>query len=105
MSDTESGSVRRLLRVEHHALGPRVYVIGARIHECHLGCGVLLLLLDIDLGGGLSGGLAAVVLGSLGSLLIAKYWRDRLCAQADTGACRLGFDRPLSDLRPARRGD
>src|SRR6478735_7897699 len=105
MSDTESGSVRRLLRVEHHALGPRVYVLGARIHEWHLGCGVLLLLLGLDLGGVLTGGLAAYAIGFLGGWLIAKDWRDLTGAQRDTGAWRLGFHRPPSELRPARRGD
>ena len=105
MSDTESGSVRRLLRVEHHALGPRVYVLGARIHEWHLGCGVLLLLLGLDLAGILTGGLAAYAIGFLGSWLIAKDWRDLTGAQRDTGAWRLGFHRPPSELRPARRGD
>src|SRR6478736_2752746 len=105
MSDSESGPVRRLLRVEHHALGPRVYVLGARIHEWHLGCGVLLLLLGLDLGGVLTGGLAAYAIGFLGSWLIAKDWRDLTGAQRDTGAWRLGFHRPPSELRPARRGD
>jgi hypothetical protein len=30
-----------MLRIERHALGPRVYVLGLRVHECALGLGVL----------------------------------------------------------------
>ncbi len=95
----------RLVRVELHALGPRVYVLGLRIHEWHLGLGVLLLLLALDLSGWLTGGLAAYAIGLVGSWLIAKDWRDLTGAQRDTGAWRLGFHRPPSELRPARRGD
>lgn len=96
---------RRPLRVEHHAFGPRVYVLGVRVHEWHLGCGVLLALLGIDLAGILTGGLPAYAIGFLGSWLIAKDWRDLTGAQRDTGAWRLGFHRPRSELRTVRPGD
>jgi lysyl-tRNA synthetase class 2 len=45
------------------------------------------------------------MVGFLGTWLIAKDWRDLTGAQRDTGAWRLGFHRPPSDLRPTRRGD
>ncbi len=96
---------RRLVRVEHHALGPRVYALGIRVHEWHLGCGVLLALGALDLQGVLTGGLLAYGMGLLGCWLIAKDWRDLTGAQRDTGAWRLGFHRPPSELRPARRGE
>ena len=105
MSERESVSGRRVLRVEHHALGPRVYVVGVRVHEWHLGLGVLLVLLGLDAVGVLTGGLLAYALGFLGAWLIAKDWRDLTGAQRDTGAWRLGFHRPPSELRPTRRGD
>src|SRR4051794_41985003 len=35
----------RMLRLDRHPLGPRVYVLGTRVHEWHLGAAVLLALL------------------------------------------------------------
>ena len=31
-----------MLRIDRHRLGPRVYVLGTRIHEWHLGAALLL---------------------------------------------------------------
>jgi lysyl-tRNA synthetase class 2 len=105
VSERKPVRARRLLRVESHSLGPRVYVLGIRVHEWHLGAAVLLTLLGLDLTGILTGGLQAYAIGLLGSWLIAKDWRDLTGARRDTGSWRLGFHRPVSELRPARRGD
>jgi lysyl-tRNA synthetase, class II len=96
---------RRVLRVEHHALGPRVHVLGVRVHEWHLGAAVLAVALVLDLSDILTGGLTAYAIGLAGCWLVAKDWRDLTGAQRDTGAWRLGFHRPPSELRPARRGE
>src|SRR5690242_7572114 len=105
MAKSEREPRRPMIRVEHHALGPRVYVLGVRVQEWHLGCGLLVLLLGLNVAGILTGGLPAYVLGFLGSWLIAKDWRDVTGLRRDTGAWRLGFHRPPSELRPTRRGD
>ena len=36
--------MRAMLRIDRHRLGPRVYVLGARVHEWHLGAALLLAL-------------------------------------------------------------
>src|SRR5262249_45587103 len=65
-----------LIRVDQHPLGPRVYILGQRVHEVALGIavlvgvavGLLLHLLQPTLG---VAGVAAV-----GGWLVAKDWRD-----------------------------
>jgi hypothetical protein len=77
--------VRRMLRLERHRLGPRVYVLGRRIHEFALGLAVLGVLL--------AGGLAetweltrvTVLATALGTWLVAKDWRDLFPSKRDTG--------------------
>ena len=93
-----------MLRIERHRLGPRVYVLGARIHEWHLGSALLLGLIAaalahrVDRDGHVA---AAAMLG--GAWLVAKDWRDLLPSQRDTAAWSLGLHaRPLP-LRVLRR--
>jgi lysyl-tRNA synthetase class 2 len=93
------------VRLERHALGPRVHVFGVRIHEWHLGAGALGLLAALDLTGDLTGGLGAYLLAVAGMWLIAKDWRDLTPGGRDVAAWRLGLHRPPSLLRSARRGD
>ncbi len=100
----EPESRLRRPRLERHPLGPRVYVLGRRLHEWHLGLAILLLL-------GLGRTLGFVhdvlpsVLAALGGLwLVAKDWRDISPARRDTAAWRLGLHRtplPLRRFRPA----
>ncbi|HEY6836758.1 MAG TPA: phosphatidylglycerol lysyltransferase domain-containing protein [Gaiellaceae bacterium] len=93
-----------MLRVERHRLGPRVYVLGARIHEWHLGSAVLLGVLAgalahrVDRDGHVA---AAALFG--GVWLVAKDWRDLMPSRRDTAAWSLGLHvRPLP-LRALRR--
>jgi lysyl-tRNA synthetase class 2 len=85
-----------MLRIERHHLGPRVYVLGARVHEWHLGAAILL---------ALAGGLAfdrievrmtAFTIACAGIWLVAKDWQDLLPSRRDTAAWRLGLH-----IRPA----
>ena len=93
-----------MLRVDRHRLGPRVYVLGRRVHEWQLGAAILLALAaaevvwrDYDS--------AAVALAALAGLwLVAKDWRDLFPSRRDTTAWRLGLHvrpGPLRDVRPA----
>ena len=93
------------MRLERHALGPRVYLLGWRIHEWHLGAAVLGALALLDGTGILNGGLFEYVLAIVGLWLVVKDWRDVTASGRDTGAWRLGMHRPPSLIRPAHRGD
>jgi hypothetical protein len=73
-----------LLRLERHPLGPRVYLLGLRIHEFALGFAVLAVLVA---GGvaeiwGLSRPTEAATL--MGSWLVAKDWRDLFPSRRNT---------------------
>ena len=93
-----------MLRIDRHRLGPRVYVLGARIHEWHLGLALLLALAAgalADRVDGLGSAAAAVV----GVWLIAKDWRDLFPAHRDSAAWRLGLHVRVHPLRAVRRAD
>jgi lysyl-tRNA synthetase class 2 len=95
-----------MLRIERHRLGPRVYVLGARIHEWQLGAGLLLGLavggLFHRVGDGFGTGFAVFA----GMWLIAKDWRDLTRTHRDTAAWRLGVHSSrLHPLRAVRRTD
>jgi lysyl-tRNA synthetase class 2 len=94
-----------VLRIDRHRLGPRVYVLGARIHEWHLG---VALLLGIAVGGLFDRvddnvATGAVILAGL--WLVAKDWRDLFPAHRDTAAWRLGLHVRMHPLRAVRRAD
>jgi lysyl-tRNA synthetase class 2 len=93
-----------MLRVVRHRLGIRVYLFRRRIHEWHLGFGVLI------------GDVVAVTLHALspasalgiatiGIWLVAKDWPDLAPSTRDTTAWRLGLHRKPLRLRPSRRLD
>jgi lysyl-tRNA synthetase class 2 len=93
-----------MLRLERHRLGPRVFLLGRRLHEWHLGllaiagaiCGALL---------GRIGAGPALVAALLGAWLVAKDWPDLTGRHRDTAAWRLGFHRRPLPLRPSRHLD
>jgi len=95
---------RFVLRIERHRLGPRVYVLGARVHEWHLGAGLLLALIAAFLVHRVDGDghvTAAALLG--GIWLVAKDWRDILPSRRDTAAWCLGLHTRPHALRAVRR--
>jgi lysyl-tRNA synthetase, class II len=94
-----------VLRIDRHRLGPRVYVMGARIHEWHLGVALLLGLSVCALTDRIDAGLGAAAAAFVGIWLIAKDWRDLFPAHRDTAAWRLGLHVPMYPLRAVRRAD
>jgi lysyl-tRNA synthetase class 2 len=95
---------RVVLRIERHRLGPRVYVLGARVHEWHLGAALLLAFGTAALVHRVDGdGRVAVVALLAGIWLVAKDWRDLLPSQRDTAAWSLGLHIRVHPLRAIRR--
>ena len=94
------------VRLVRHQLGPRVFVLGVRVHEWHLG-----LALAAAYGAALGLGIlhvrysAALALPAAGLWLIVKDWRDLFRSQRDTACWQLGLHRPVPPLRPVRRFD
>jgi lysyl-tRNA synthetase, class II len=96
---------RRLLRVERHHLGARLYLFGARIHEWHLGAAVLVAL-GVGAGSERVHVTMSTVLAALAGLwLIAKDWHDLVPSRRDTAAWSLGLHRRPHPLRTLRHLD
>jgi len=82
-------TLHRVLRLERHRLGPRVYVCGLRIHEFALGFGVLAVLR--------AGGFAELweltrrteVTALVGTSLVGKDWRDLFPSKRNTASWSL----------------
>jgi lysyl-tRNA synthetase class 2 len=85
-----------MLRIERHRLGPRVYVLGARVHEWHLGASILLVLAAALTFDRIEQRLTAFAIACAGIWLVAKDWQDLLPSRRDTAAWRLGLH-----IRPA----
>jgi len=96
---------RKLLRIERHRLGPRVFLFGMRWHDWHVGAFVLLLLGLGAAAGHVHDTLPAVLAAAAGLWLIAKDWRDLTPRRRDTAAWRLGLHRHPLALRRFRRAD
>ncbi len=89
-----------MVRVERHPSGPRVHVLGRRVHECHLGLafGVAAASLAAFEHRWIALGLAVFALW-----LVAKDWRDLFPRLRDTANWRLGIHRVPAPLRARRR--
>lgn len=92
-------------RVEQHDLGPRVFFLGWRWHDWHMGLIVLGALAISALLGLVHGGLPALLIAFAGLWLIAKDWRDLTSRRRDTSAWRLGLHRHPHPLRAFHRAD
>jgi len=93
-----------VLRIERHRLGPRVYVLGARVHEWQLGAALLIALAAATLAHRLDrDGLVGVTLLLAGVWLVAKDWRDLVPSQRDTAAWCVGLHARSAPLRAIRR--
>jgi lysyl-tRNA synthetase class 2 len=94
-----------LLRIDRHRLGPRVYLLGARVHEWHLGVALLAGLGIAGLLDRIDDGPVTVAAVVAGIWLVAKDWRDLFPSHRDTAAWRLGFHVRVRPLRAVRRAD
>ncbi len=102
--EDEAGALLAMIRIQRHPLGPRVYVLGRRLHEWHLGV-VTASVTAVSWELGLVHMTGLVVLLFASGWLVAKDWRDLFPATRDTAAWRLGIHRRATRLRAAPRGD
>ena len=92
-------------QIENHALGPRVYFLGRRWHDWHLG-GLTLLALGLGVVTGvMRDRFVGVLIALIAAWLITKDWRDLTAKRRDTAAWRLGVHRLPHPLRTFRRAD
>ncbi len=107
MSKGEKHKDSRALRprLERHPLGPRVYFLGVRWHDWHLGLLIVVALAVGAVAGVVHDSYAAALAGVAGIWLILKDWRDLTRRYRDTAAWRLGLHRPPPALRTLRRAD
>lgn len=97
--------MQELIRVERHPQGPRVYLLGRRAHECHLGLALLAVAL-LGWAARLWGtGVGFWVPIALGGAATLKDWRDLVPSLRDTGSWRLGLHRRFAPLRAMRYAD
>ena len=88
--------------VERHPQGPRTYLLGRRVHECHLGIAVAA-----------TGAGAALwfparwapIAIALGLYMLVKDARDLVPSTRDTGAWRIGVHRRFVPLRTLRHAE
>lgn len=91
-----------LFRVERHELGPRLFVLGRRVHEWHAGLALVAVALALA---PLRGSVAGWTLTAIGAWLFVKDWNDLFPSRRDTAAWRIRPHRQPRPLRPDRRGD
>ncbi|MER3488008.1 MAG: hypothetical protein C4307_04430, partial [Chloroflexota bacterium] len=79
-----------MIRLLRHPLGPRLYVLGRRVHEWQVGV-VILVVAAAFWPAGLIEDLSATCLVLAGGWLVVKDWRDLFPSLRDTAAWRLGI--------------
>jgi lysyl-tRNA synthetase class 2 len=89
-----------MLRLERHPRGPRVYVLGRRIHDFHLGFALALAAITL---GALGEDRVALFLLLAAAWLVIKDWRDLFPALRDTACWRPCLHRVPAPLREVRR--
>ncbi len=94
-----------MIRLERHAQGPRVFVLGLRVHEWHLGLAALLVALAGAAAGLWPDAPGFWVAVGAGGALVVKDWRDLVPSLRDTGSWRLGPHRRFAPLRAMRYAD
>ena len=97
------GALAGLVRVERHALGPRLHVLGVRVHEAVVGIALLAAALVLSV---TRLGLPAHLTGAAwvaGTWMLAKDWRDLVPRWRNTASWSLGLHRPHAPLRAMRR--
>ena len=98
--------MQRLFWIERHALGPRVFVLGCRVHEWQLGVALgSIYLVGVTRGDLPPTSVPGIALALVSGWLVLKDWRDLVPGLRDSAAWRLGIHRPPLPLRPLRRFD
>jgi hypothetical protein len=82
-----------LIRIERHKLGPRVHLLGRRVHEYQFGFALLAasLVASVGTSGRISVSAAVAILA--GVWLVVKDWPDLFRATRDQASWRLGVHR------------
>src|SRR5438132_1186181 len=97
---------KRVFWVERHALGPRVFVFGFRVHEWQLGLGVgLLFVVGRSRGLVSSTSLPGIVVQFAACWFVVKDWHDLFPGRRDRASWQLGLHRRVPPLRVLRRCD
>jgi lysyl-tRNA synthetase, class II len=90
--------------MEHHEQGPRLFLLGLRVHEYQVGFLVLAAATAARALAWIGPGQLLYALVIAGAWLIAKDWRDITPHRRDTGSWSLWFHRPVPLLRTRHRG-
>ena len=93
------------MRIERHTHGPRVYVLGRRVHEWHLGAVVVAIVVAGLLANAWRLSLWSGVALAVGAWMVVKDWHDLFPRRRDTAAWRVGLHRRFLPLRVVRHGD
>jgi len=94
-----------VIRLERHEKGPRLFVAGRRLHECHAGVavlGVAMLLHLLHFGDEQVPTGVVALIAILGAYMIIKDARDFVPRWRDTASWSVGIHRREFALRPAR---
>jgi len=78
-----------VLKLERHELGPRVYLLGRRIHEFALGFAILAVLLALMLTDHAELTRRSDAVLAFGSWLVVKDWRDLFPSKRNTASWSL----------------
>ena len=89
-----------MVRLERHPRGPRLHLLGRRIHEYHLG---LALATAAAICTAMDHDRVAIGLAAIAAWLVAKDWRDLVPHLRDTACWRFGIHRVPTPLRERRR--
>ena len=86
-------SLNTVIRIERHELGPRVHVIGRRVHEYQVGLALLAASPVGTVDTSAHGLVPAAVAALSGLWLVVKDWPDLFPATRDKASWRLGVHR------------
>jgi lysyl-tRNA synthetase, class II len=93
-----------MISLERHQLGPRVHVLGRRVHEWQLGVAIAGLACGLRLAGIVDDAGAALIT-FLACWLVIKDWHDLFPSRRDTASWRPLLHKRVAALREARRGE
>jgi hypothetical protein len=85
--------LRRVLDIRRHPLGPRVYLVGRRVHECTAGVIAVAVLALLTLTHHAHHHRLEGAVGLVAVWMIAKDWPDFFPSRRDTYGWRLGLHR------------